>query len=88
MSDPVSELSARHQALLDLIESAEQGSLVAEAQEFVAQLAKSGADIGDPRERSQVRALMRFWSSFIYDRTGRFPEIELLPATAIASQRE
>ena len=70
------------------IESAEQGSLVAEAQEFVAQLAKSGAEIGDPRERSQVRALMRFWSSFIYDRTGRFPEIELLPATAIASQRE
>lgn len=85
MANLLDDLTLRHETLLDLLEEAADRVSVTEVQEFMQQLAQAGADISGPRERSQLRGIIRFWSSFVYDRIGQFPDVQLLPAIASAS---
>lgn len=80
MTAILDELNARHQELVNLSETADASEVIPQAQEFLKQLAQAGAAVADALQRSQLRALIRFWSSFIYDHTGQFPEVRLLPA--------
>ena len=75
------EIYEEHQGLLEAIEEAETATIVPDVRRFLERISEAGASIPDPRQRSQLRALMRFWGSFIYDRIGEFPEIQLLPAS-------
>jgi serine/threonine protein kinase len=79
------EINAQHQVLLELIQEAEENDAVSKVQEFLKQLAEAGSEVAEARQRSQLRGLMRFWSSFIYERTGQFPEVQLLPVSKIVT---
>ena len=39
-------------------------------------------DISAPRERDQLRAILRFWASYVYDMTGTYPDTTLRPRDA------
>ena len=81
MEDTLSEIYEEHQRLLEVAEGADKVSIIPEIKQFIERIAKIGAITPDPHQRSHLRALMRFWGSFVYDRTGEFPEISLLPPT-------
>lgn len=71
-----------HQRLLDSLEQTETESVIPEIKQFIEHIGKKGATVSDPRERSHLRSIMRFWGSFVYDHTGEFPDVPLLlPAT-------
>lgn len=81
MSVLVDQLSDEHVQLLEsvnTIESDEQKITVAQA--FLNELAQAGTVVADVRQRSKLRSFIRFWSSFVYDYSGLFPEVQLLPA--------
>jgi|GEM_PF-2193695 len=75
------EIREQHQVLLELQDKASTEELIAEARQLLEQIAKAGGATSDTRKRSQLRALMRYWSSFIYDRTGDFTNLDLLPSS-------
>jgi serine/threonine protein kinase len=82
-NDRLSKVYVEHQKLLEVIEEDEKKASIPDVKEFIMQIAKAGSTIHDPRQRSQLRALMRFWGSYIYDRIGEFPETSLMPVTDI-----
>lgn len=74
------EIYEEHQQLLAVIEESETTTAVPDVRQFIERISEAGAVVADPRQRSQLRALMRFWGSFLYDRIGEFPKVPLLPA--------
>ena len=87
MTVVLDKLNARHQELVELSETADASEVIPQVQEFLKQLAKAGAEVTDALQRSQLRSMIRFWGSFIYDHTGQFPEVRLLPAIEPAEPR-
>ena len=76
------ELQARHQALLDRQASGEAPqSLLADVQSYIEQAKAQAAYIPDSRQRSQLRANLRFWASYVFDQTKTYPDTTLLPAS-------
>ncbi len=84
--DSLRDVYQEHQHLLEAIEQVESESVIPEIKQFLERIGKTGAVVIDPRQRSRLRSLMRFWGSFVYDLTGEFPEIPLLPPTVEAEQ--
>lgn len=84
--DSLRDIYQEHQHLLETIEQPRAESVIPEVKQFLERIGKMGAVIIDPRQRSRLRSLMRFWGSFVYDRTGEFPEIPLLPPTIEVEQ--
>ena len=75
------ELQTRH---LELVARYEQGKesedLLVDVRAYVAQVQLAGKEIGDSRERNQLRANLRFWGAYIYDHSGTYPNLNLLPS--------
>ncbi len=75
-------LQKTHIELIEFIEkpdlSNDQSS--ARVENFIEELKKAGTFIADPRQRNQLRTLLRYWGSFIYENTGTFPDTQLLPS--------
>lgn len=72
-------LQQEHERLLT---SMQKGTL--DLREIISYLDKiriDSAQIGSIEKREQLRANARFWAGYIYDRTGEYPNTELLPAT-------
>jgi len=88
MEDTLSEIYKEHQRLLEVSAGADKVSIIPEIKQFIELIAMTGAVTPDPHQRSHLRALMRFWGSFVYDRTGEFPEISLLPPTIDLEQSQ
>lgn len=85
MNDALATILQRHHQLLEQTEDRTDGDQVGEVFHYLQQLATSGNEVIDPRDRSQIRALIRYWSSYIYDRTGELPNVQLTPVIALAS---
>ena len=79
----IEELQERHERLLRESaenESAEKKTLgVSIVNDFLTSLADAGAVIQYPEYRSQLRALILYWSKFIEEKTGTFPLVQLEP---------
>lgn len=77
------ELQTRH---LELVARYEQDksskALLDDVQAYVEQVRLAGREIGDSRERNQLRANIRFWGAYIYDHTGTYPNLDMLPSEA------
>lgn len=75
------ELQTRH---LELVARYEQDksskALLADIQIFVEDAKRASKEISDSRERNQLRANLRFWGAFIYEHTGTYPNLNLLPS--------
>src|SRR5260370_40161009 len=52
---------------------------ISQVQGFLRTLAQAGAGTEDVSERSWLRALINYWASFVNDKIGEFPVIQLQP---------
>lgn len=73
-----SELQNRHERLLSA--KMEKTIQKSEVQKFINEIATGGKKISSPRERDQLRANLRYWANYVYEETGIYPNIELLPS--------
>jgi hypothetical protein len=73
-------ITKKHEDLLRYTtETSDADASLAMVKEFLETLARAGASIEDPQSRSQLRALIRYWASFVADKTGDFPPFQLQP---------
>ncbi len=73
-------LQKRHEKLLKLNESVEISKAdIRQIELFVKDLAASGSYIEDPEQRYLLRAYLRYWASFVDDKTGSVPAYQLQP---------
>jgi hypothetical protein len=74
------EIKKHHLSLLDLMNTEENDRILPRIEEFLKEVSTSGTEVADPQQRSQLRGLIQFWTGFIYDQTGQFVDVKLLPA--------
>lgn len=80
MGEMLNAFQRRHQEKLDQLERGEdKEALLDGVHILIADLKQAGTTVADPVERGQLRALMRFWASIVYERTGVYPDTALLP---------
>lgn len=79
MNIRMEDLIEKHQYFLEMREVLDSFEIVPEILKFLDQLGNAGSDINHPQQRSQLRGLIRFWGSIVYDYTGEYPETKLLP---------
>lgn len=80
MSDLLDTLQQRHQECLEqLNRRKDDDALLKNAQALISDLREAGGASADPVERGQLRALLRFWGSVVYDHTGGYPSTTLVP---------
>ncbi len=88
MSNPPSSFKTLQQEHARLLKAQQTGQDVTQAaQDYLAQVQFSGAQIEDPRQREQLRANLRYWASYIYEKTRTYPQAELSPYTGPARRR-
>lgn len=79
------EVMQAHQELLTRYEQGERGEALVQAALGYIEAARQAAEsIADPRQRDQLRANLRFWAAFVFERTGTYPDTTLLPARAVS----
>ncbi len=80
MSDVTGALQEQHRRHVSRMKRGpvDEG-FVDEVHALIAKLQEAGAIVADPAERSQVRALLRFWGHVVYDQTGVYPDTTLQP---------
>lgn len=75
------ELQAMHEQLMEQSKSPDNvPAFVEEVQQEIHNMCVAAEDISVPRERDQLRAILRFWASYVYDQTGTYPDTTLHPA--------
>jgi hypothetical protein len=81
------ELQAAHERLMEQSKAPEDVTgFVAEVQREIHNMCVAAEDIPAPRERDQLRAILRFWASYVYDRTGTYPDTTLHPAITTSAK--
>ncbi len=77
------ELQQKHIDLLRRYETnKESADFIKQVREYIEQVLSASRQIGDSRERNQLRGNLRFWGAYIYDNTGTYPNLTLLPSEA------
>ena len=75
------ELQKKHLDLLRRYETnKESAEFIKDVREYIDQAINGSREISDSRERNQVRANLRFWGAYIYDHTGTYPNLNLIPS--------
>jgi hypothetical protein len=75
------ELQAAHERLLEQSKAPEDVTVfVDEVQREIQNMCVAAEDVPAPRERDQLRAILRFWASYVYDHTGTYPDTTPRPA--------
>lgn len=74
-------LQTAHQSLLQRQESGEAAqTLLNDVRAFIEQAKADAEFIASPRDRSQLRANLRFWAAYVFDQTKTYPDTTLRPA--------
>ncbi len=80
MSELLQVLLEQHREILEGLEAGEADDLfLDDVLALLDDLRQAGEIIIDPAERAQLRALIRFWGGAMYDYTGVYPTVTLLP---------
>jgi hypothetical protein len=75
------ELQTMHEHLMEQSKAPEDVTgFVADVQREIHNMCVAAEDIPAPRERDQLRAILRFWASYVYDHTDTYPDTTLHPA--------
>ena len=81
MSKVFDDLKAQHIRLLDEYATAKDSEdFLKKVQVFIEEIGISSRDVSDSSERGNLRAILRYWGSFVYDKTGSYPKVDLAPA--------
>lgn len=70
-------LQKQHQMLSQ--QKLQKNEIIQQVKDFLNQLSEAGSAIEHLEFRSQLRSLILYWSSFVNDMTGEFPNIQLEP---------
>ena len=74
------DLQAQHEALLNRHEApADPTQFWADVQSFIDRVRNDAEYISAPRERDQLRAILRFWASYVFDKTKTYPDTTMRP---------
>lgn len=79
MTSRFQTLQAKHEALLQQQEAGEE--ILTAVHAYIEEVRQESRSISVPRERDQLRAILRYWSGYVYARTGTYPETSLPPAS-------
>lgn len=80
MNEDFEALQTRHLRLLEQVKQRpEARKSLKEVEDFIAACREAGRHVSDPAERDQLRAFIRYWATFVYERTGGFPRTQLEP---------
>lgn len=80
MPTPYRNLQDEHQRLLEWRENARDSQEFLNAvREYIERARRESQWVSTSRSRNQLRANLRFWASYLYDRTGAYPDTNLLP---------
>lgn len=72
----------------DLLERQEKSEdIVEEVQAYIERVISFSSQITGSRERDQLRAILRYWASYVFDETEVYPKTELAPAPTPPSYR-
>jgi len=76
-------LVTRHEELLEL---QKEQDIAEKAQIYIEQVIAASSQIAAPHKRDQLRANLRYWAGYVYDKKGVYPSIELAPPSRLASR--
>jgi hypothetical protein len=72
-------LVARHESLHQQFADDPDSIEIDRARQMIAEVSTAGRDVSEISQRQQLRAILRYWGSFVRDRTGEYPNTHLLP---------
>lgn len=78
MSD-FKSLQSRHEELIRKAQANQE--VLDQAQKLIEDIKKGSSQISSTSERDQLRANLRYWASYIYEKSGNYPIIDLAPST-------
>jgi Tol biopolymer transport system component len=78
-------LQARHEELIGKAQSNED--VLDQVQGLIADIQRESANISSSSERDQLRSNLRYWASYVYEKTGAYPNVDLSPAAAPSRPR-
>lgn len=55
----------------------EKEKVIEDVREFIARCHKAGKYIADEQERDSLRAILRYWGTFVYNTSGVYPSVDL-----------
>ncbi len=77
-------LQAEHQSLLERKDTeANTPAFLQAVQDYIQYVKTSSAWVDDARDRSQLRANLRYWASYVFENTGTYPDTTLFPAGSV-----
>jgi len=72
-----------------LLKSQQSGDDISEkVKEYIEQVKVSSSEIYQNAERDQLRSNLRYWASYLYEKKGKFPQLELLPPSTKAVTKQ
>ena len=74
-----SDLQATHERLVNQAQSSED--ILEQAQQYLKDIQSGSSLVSAARERDQLRANLRYWASYVYEKTKEYPNVDLLPST-------
>ncbi len=82
------EILQGHQALQRDEQAEPTPDHIERVQAFIASVVAAGEAIAEPRQREQLRSILRYWSAWLYDRTKEYPQSQLRPPSPSAVAAE
>lgn len=77
-------LQDEHQSLLERKDTeANSPAFLQAVQDYIQAVKTTAAWVDDPRDRSQLRANLRYWASYVFENTGTYPDTTLFPAGSV-----
>jgi len=73
-----SELQANHE---ELVKAQDSGEILEQVQKYIDDIKHRSSQVSSIKERDQLRANLRYWASYVYGKTGEYPNTELLPSS-------
>lgn len=72
-------IQVEHQEMLKYITEHSDAIDISVIRNFLQKLSELGAIVSSPADRGNLRSLIRYWSTFVNDKTGEYPSIQLQP---------
>ena len=71
-------LQNQHQDLINKVQTGQES--VDDIKKYIEDVKTSSSQIGGASERDQLRANLRYWASYVFERTQTYPNVDLAPA--------
>jgi hypothetical protein len=81
------EIISEHQTLQEQLADRPERVSVQRVLKLIAKTREVGKVVSDPQEREKLRAILKHWRGFVYEKTGEFPATQLAPLEQVSTSR-